>query len=397
MKKLIALTAALLVFLSAIIVVPQTAYATQTGMVVVYLNVPGEWENPCLWAWDDAGNSAFSAWPGGEAESDPDNPEWYYCYLPNWSTNVIVNANDGTVQTDALLIEGKDVWITVDSPDEVAVSFDKETTGEAPEYVEKISLYAQVPADWNAPCLWAWLDPEGTGVFSAWPGGEMKESGDWYNIKVPSWINSIIINANDGTVQTGDYKDLEIGKDIWVVVADDKTAEIYYENPELMVPNITVYAQIPADWENPSLWAWSHPDGTNAFASWPGEAFTQNGDWYEITLPGWVNALIVNANGGSVQTGDMHDLEVGRDVWVVVTDAETYTYNHEGFASTGADESSHQPEEESIVTASFEPVEPLAVDTSAPDSDNVNIGLWIALGLGGAAIIVIIIIFVRKK
>jgi hypothetical protein len=53
-----------------------------------------------------------------------------------------------------------------------------------------------------------------------------------------------------------------------------------------------------------------------------------NGGWYEITIPGWVNSFIVNANGGSVQTGDMKGLDIGRDIWIVVTNADTYTYDY---------------------------------------------------------------------
>ena len=44
-----------------------------------------------------------------------------------------------------------------------------------------------------------------------------------------------------------------------------------------MVP---VVANVPADWEEPHLWAWAD-DGTNAFAAWPGEAMEELGDgWY---------------------------------------------------------------------------------------------------------------------
>ena len=83
-----------------------------------------------------------------------------------------------------------------------------------------------------------------------------------------------------------------------------------------------MHAQVPADWEAPSLWAWSAPDGTNAFTAWPGEALTKDGDWYSIQVPGWINSVIINANEGSVQTTDL-SVETGKDIWVVVTDAES--------------------------------------------------------------------------
>ena len=43
------------------------------------------------------------------------------------------------------------------------------------------------------------------------------------------------------------------------------------------VPDVTVWVKAPADWESPCLWAWSAPDGTNAFAAWPGEALAEDG------------------------------------------------------------------------------------------------------------------------
>lgn len=360
----------LVVTLMLSLVCIPAVHAAPDDLTVAYVNVPDDWQYPCIWAWDDAGNSAFAAWPGGECDADPNNAGWYYCYLPNWATNLIVNANDGTVQTGVdLNTEGKNVWITVKSPDDAVLSFDSQTKGEAPEYVEKVTVHARIPASWQDPCVWAWLDPDGTNAFSSWPGAEMRSHGDdWYTLGVPAWVNCIIINANGGSVQTSDLKDLDTTQDIWVDIADDLSASVTSENPDLAVPNITVYAKVPADWDSPCLWAWLDPDGTNAFSSWPGEPFTLEGEWYEITVPGWVNSLIVNANGGAVQTGDMKGLDTGRDVWIVVTDADNYTYDYEEIAGS---------------------------DTGAPEA--VSPVIWIASAAAVAVAAVIIIVIVAKK
>ena len=29
----------------------------------VYVQVPEDWNAPCVWAWDEEGNNAFDAWP----------------------------------------------------------------------------------------------------------------------------------------------------------------------------------------------------------------------------------------------------------------------------------------------------------------------------------------------
>ena len=388
MKRLLTLVLTVALLLSAAVIGTPSASAAPDGMVIVYIHVPADWENPHVWAWDDGGNSVFSTWPGGEADADPNNPGWYYHYLPNWANNVIISANDGEIQTDALQTEGQNVWITIESPEEVELSFDQLTVGEAPEYVERITVYARVPADWEAPHVWAWLDPDGTNIFDAWPGGEMRDGGEWYRIRIPSWANSIIINANDGTVQTDDLQGFEQSRDIWVLVADDLTAEIYHENPDHIVPNITVRVHVPTDWENPHLWAWSHPDGTNAFSSWPGEPLSLVGDWYEIEAPGWVNSLIVNANGGTIQTGDMSEVETGRDIWIVVTDAETYIYSYTELpiAATEA------PEEEPAET----PAEIMDEEVEET-ADEGNALLWIILAVAGVILIVVIVVLVAKK
>ena len=43
-------------------------------------------------------------------------------------------------------------------------------------------------------------------------------------------VNSIIINANEGGVQTSDLS-VEVGKDVWISVADAENATVSYEQP----------------------------------------------------------------------------------------------------------------------------------------------------------------------
>ena len=346
MKKFLSIFVAFVLMVSLACVPFVDSSAAPEGMVIVYMQVPDDWQHPHIWAWDDAGNSAFTSWPGGEAEVDPNNEGWYFIFLPNWASNVIINANDGEVQTDVEInTEGQNLWVIIESADEVEATTEVLTTGEFPEYVPRFTIYAQVPTDWEAPHVWAWEDPSGTNVFDAWPGEEMNPSEeDWYSLRLPTWANAVIINANDGEVQTEDIKEFPMNSDLWIIVADDSSVEVFTENPDLAVPNITVRVHVPEGWSHPNLWAWSHPDGSNAFASWPGQAFVANGDWYETEVPGWVNSIIINANGGEVQTGDMA-VEPGRDIWVVVEDANTYTFDYVEIAQTNATETPVYQEE----------------------------------------------------
>ena len=76
------------------------------------------------------------------------------------------------------------------------------------------------------------------------------------------------------------------------------------------------------------LWAWLDPDGTNASDAWPGKAMTAGEDgWLHSPAPVWVNRIIVNGNGGEVQT---EDLSIDpAEVWVTVAEDGTaeFTYN----------------------------------------------------------------------
>lgn len=80
----------------------------------------------------------------------------------------------------------------------------------------------------------------------------------------------------------------------------------------------TVYAFIPEGWDDIRIWAWSDTEG-DLFEAWPGEAMSSNGyGWYSYTVPNWVDKVIINGHGGSVQTAD---LEVQpQDLWILIYD-----------------------------------------------------------------------------
>ena len=326
----------LMMLLLVIGILPMTANAETTQNTeernALYVQVPEDWENPCVWAWDSDGNNAFTAWPGEEMETDAANDGWYYIWLPAWANHVIVNANEGSVQTEEQILDTNAAWITVSAADTVEISYESRTTGEAPAYVEKFVVHAKVDDSWEAPCLWAWSAPDGTNAFAAWPGEEMKAGEDgWYSIKVPVWVNSIIVNANEGSVQT---EDISIDPaELWVTVAADGSYDFSYKNPDQAeTPNVTIHVSAPADWNGPCLWAWSAPDGTNAFAAWPGEALEEGeGGWLVKEIPGWVNSIIVNGNEGSVQTTDI-SVETGKDIWLTINGPEDYTVSYEEIA-----------------------------------------------------------------
>lgn len=322
MKKVFAMLLTALLLLTVLpAAVAQEAEAP--AMVPVAVHVPEGWGNPSLWAWADDGTNAFAAWPGEELEALAEG--WFYTYVPEFVENVIVSANqdtDDAVQTDALAVKaGEEVWITVAEDLTAEISYEAQLRTEIPEYVQRFVVHAYVPLSWKTANLWAWSAPDGTNAFESWPGKEMKEGQDgWFTCKAPVWVNSLIVSGNDGDVQTEDIA-IE-GKELWLTVYKDLRFDISYEDPNKAVEDVTVHVQVPADWAEPCCWAWSAPDGTNAFAAWPGEALVQEGDWYTIQVPGWINSVIINANGGTVQTTDL-SVETGKELWITVENAET--------------------------------------------------------------------------
>ena len=169
----------LMMLLLVIGILPMTVNAETTQNTeernALYVQVPEDWADPCVWAWDSDGNNAFTAWPGEEMEADAANDGWYYIWLPAWANHVIINANEGNVQTEEQILDTNAAWITVSAADTVEISYESKTTGEAPAYVEKFVVHAKVDDSWDNPCLWAWSAPDGTNAFAAWPG----ESGRW--------------------------------------------------------------------------------------------------------------------------------------------------------------------------------------------------------------------------
>ena len=201
--------------------------------------------------------------------------------------------------------------------------------------VTMVPVAVQVPEKWGLPSLWAWSD-DGTNAFAAWPGEELDVLAEgWYYTYVPEYVQNVIVNANQGTddaVQT-DALAVEAGKEVWITVAEDLSTTISYdaqlrvEIPEY-VERFVVHAYVPLSWKTANLWAWSAPDGTNAFANWPGQPLEQDGDWYTIQVPGWINSIIINGNGGTVQTADL-SVESGKEIWITVQDAENAAVAYE--------------------------------------------------------------------
>ena len=373
MKKVLAML--LCIFLIATL--STGVLADEAEMVPVMAQVPADWQGVCCWAWADDGTNAFSAWPGGAMEPLGESG-WVYIYVPPFVQNVILSANEATVQTAGDVVEaGKAVWISVADDLTTTVSYDAQADVEIPAYVETYTVHAYVSLEWETVAV------QGT----AMTGGE----DGWFTAQVPLTETSLVLSGNDGAAET-DAITVE-PQEVWITVYNDLTTEVVYEDPEApQAEPITVYAQVPDDWAAPCCWAWSAPDGTNAFSAWPGEAMTQGEDgWYALEVPGWVNSIIINANEGSIQTTDL-SVEVGKDLWITVTDAENAAVSYEAPAADAEAPTDAEPPAEDVSEPET-PEEPAPVEETGSSSAVV----WVVAAVAVVAVVVIAVVVSKKK
>jgi len=401
------------------------ALANNDDHIVIYAEVPDDWENPRAWAWGPRGD-AFDAWPGGLMIADVNNPGWYYIHIPADKTGALINGNDGEVQTSDFDLDGNSVWVTVTSADEFMFTTDKQTDGDLPPFVgmEVSLVYAAVPDDWDSPGIWAW-GPRGD-AFDSWPGGKMTadpNNNGWFFAHIPSDATGALINANEGSTQTGDFE--FTGANVWVTVADDGEFEIttikqtdgdlpvfdgkFYEAPPFEAPDvsdagtITVRSIVPANWAGPGVWAWNEGEGIgDVFGGWPGEQFAEtDGEWHIMTLPDWIDHIIINGNSGSVQTNDI-PVEPGKDIWIVVFGDERneYTVSHEPIDPDG-DFAVELPELAPPVTITADPTPKPPSDpgrgSDSSKKSTMPVVLIVVIIVAVVAVIVFAVIIIIKK
>ena len=87
-----------------------------------------------------------------------------------------------------------------------------------------LTLWAKVPAAWTTVNAYTW-DASNAPQNGEWPGTAMTKDGEWYKIVITNKVANVIIN--NGSDQTPDLK-VDSGKDLYVVVGDDKKATVYY-------------------------------------------------------------------------------------------------------------------------------------------------------------------------
>lgn len=87
----------------------------------------------------------------------------------------------------------------------------------------------------------------------------------------------------------------------------------------------TVHAKVPADWTAPNAYGWVDRVGN---PSWPGDAMTANGEWWDGSIDATNDRIIINNNDGTSgpQTSDI-TIEAGKEIWLVVSQADDGSYS----------------------------------------------------------------------
>lgn len=71
-------------------------------------------------------------------------------------------------------------------------------------------------------------------------------------------------------------------------------------------------------WSDVRIWAWSNTQG-DLFTAWPGDKMYGDGSgWYSYDIPTWVDYVIINGNGGTVQTPDL--AVSPQNLWILTLD-----------------------------------------------------------------------------
>lgn len=94
---------------------------------------------------------------------------------------------------------------------------------------ETFVVHVHVPDSWETAGLWAWSREKGD-LFYSWPGAFMEYEGlGWYSYELPEWVDHVVINGQNGQVQTGDL--VVIPYEVWIEIQEDGSAAAYYSKP----------------------------------------------------------------------------------------------------------------------------------------------------------------------
>ena len=396
-------------------------------VITVTAEVPADWTNVHLYVWiDDTTN--LLAWPGTPMNKADDGR--YTLEIPAGYPYVIVNNGEGGAQTQDMEMDGaSDVWITVSGTYGEVLYYDPGVgnignggeTGE-PAELTSMSLVGEGDdeLDWapdNTNYNMTVVEP---GVFTKditlYKGTTIKfklcGNGSWdggYNMGGNA--DGVVLTAGTAVelLNSGDSKDLSYTatQDCTLTVTVDTLGDVptvtVKEAPASLEPApektmVKIYVSVAGDY-TPNMWAWG--DNGNAFAAWPGEPMTKEGDWWVIEIPDDCHSAIVNDGAG--QTSDLA-ITMGAENWIVV-DATFGATVSASEPEQGATKPEPKPEQkptepEATKPEANKPAEKSDEDSKEESKGGVNIFMIITIVLiviTAGAVVATVIILKKKK
>ena len=353
----------LLAILMAIAFIMSSIPALAADTITVSVKPPAHWTDVYLYVWVDSENS-LSQWPGLPMTQGAEG--WWSLEIPaGLYSNVIANNSYATgEQTVDLKMDGSaDCWIVVTEVPDVhdngtvytdaacTKPFGGTTPGVPDDTVDLNDLHSLALVGTGIPGISDWNpgDPAGdmtkvsegvyTKVITLTAGATItfKIAGndqwseyfnyggaDLLNITPGETVELISdIHSRDITLtatKTGNLKfTIDLNGEAPTLLVEETTDENDIPSPpDYEYETYTVYARVPTDWSEPRIWCWDNNAASPpSQGSWPGNLImTQNNTgWYCAEVPVGYNNLLINANGGGVQTMDLV-IQPTEEVWI---------------------------------------------------------------------------------
>ena len=270
-----------------------------TGYSISF-KAPEGWNDPYLWAWtNESGANAFPgvAWPGRAMEEAADG--WYQLAVPTRVDMVIIAANQGTdtaIQSEGLLIEGKDVWFdgvsegTAQNEDGTSrVTYNLTALHAAPEgapaareYVSEAYFGVHVPNAWRTANVYG-VDAEGKATLIP---TELDSDGYRFMGFASSKYASYYVTDGGSRTSVNFTLRKNNGNSAWfadvgeyLIDGKNEAGIVAYDTKPLPPSDTSrLEVSVPETWTEPYLWAWNKESGVGMFSTWPGEALEKISD-----------------------------------------------------------------------------------------------------------------------
>lgn len=377
--------------------------AMAAGTITV--SVKASWSQVNLYVWEN--DVPMESWPGTAMTK---NGDWWTLEIPAGSyTNVI--ANDGSNQTADLKMDGSaDCWIDADAgvvyTDAACTTpfggsaSSTPSTGINLSGLNSLALVGSgIPGvgEWDVGAAAGDMTKVSDGVYTKVIAVTAGTSMMFKIAGNDSWDDAYNFGGiEDGVVVgLGTKIDLANGggsKDLSLTATKDCnlkfTVNLTGDVATLLVeetdeeasttpggstttpvdgPMVTVYAKVPSTWSDVRVWCWNaSTQNPGNQGDWPG-SFTMTKDedgWYYVEIPQGYPNLLINGNGGSVQTADITGAVSDQTIYIdAVTDPTAPTVHNEKIDIVEPD-----PDDVTAPTRPLKP--PTDIDTDENTSTN---------------------------